>query len=416
MIKIVNKWLCVMLLALSLSGCWDQREIEKRAYVYALGMDKSKDKGKFTITLMIVNPEYGSQVQGGGGSDEPPYEAITFEANDLISARNLANSVVAKEITYDLLRVIIVSEDLAREKQFIRLFYDVTKDREIRRDDYFIVTKENVSEFFLKNKPKLETRVHKYYELILKRGIETGMIPDSEVNRFFRVTEADAELYLAIYGTTEKDKKDSNQEEDQVFAGQFNARGETNVTQFLGSAVFKEGKMIGKLTGEETRLSIMLNNTLHMSDVITTVPDPFNEKYQLAARFTKIRDNKIKMDLKNGPGVIDVTIPLHVEILSDHSMVNYAKDAKKRAKLKKSIEERLSKKLENFVKKTQEEFKGEPFGWSLIARNKFQTIPEYEKFDWMKSYPNMKVNIHLDVKYGEFGRQTELPNLKKVRD
>ena len=45
---------------LSLSGCWDQREIEKRAYVYAIGMDKAEEENKFTITYLIVNPEYGT--------------------------------------------------------------------------------------------------------------------------------------------------------------------------------------------------------------------------------------------------------------------------------------------------------------------------------------------------------------------
>jgi spore germination protein KC len=414
--KKIYRTLYVALICFVLSGCWDQRQIENRAYVYAIGMDKAEEENKFTITYLIINPEYGSLITGGGPT-ETPSEIISFETNDFITSRNLANAVIAKEISYDLLRAIFVSEDLAKDDRFIRWIYDATKDREIRRDNFFVVTKENTNKFFEKNDPKLETRVHKYFEFILNRGKETGMIPDSDLHRFFKITEADASLYLAIYGTTEKEEAEKNdKEEDRIFAGQLDERGKTNPTQFIGSAVFKEGKMIGKLTGEETRMAVLLNDTLEMSDVLTTFPDPFAEKYRIATRINKKKNNKVKMKLKNGSGVIDVTIPLQVEILSDHSMVNYSKDAKKREKLKQSIEDKLASKLEEFVKKTQEEYKAEPFGWALNARKYFLTISEYEKFDWMKSYPNMTVNIKVNIRFGEFGRQGELPKVQDVRD
>jgi spore germination protein KC len=192
--------------------------------------------------------------------------------------------------------------------------------------------------------------------------------------------------------------------------------GKTNPTQFLGSAVFKEGRMIGKLSAEETRAAVLLNDTLEMSDFLTTYPDPFDDRYLVAARIIKKKDNEVKMKLKNGNGSIDVTIPLYVEVLSDHSMVDYSKSVTKRYKLKETIESSIESKLEALVKKTQEEFKGEPFGWSLLARKKFLTTSQYEKFDWMKSYPQIKVNVHVRIAFGEFGRQTELPKYERVRD
>jgi spore germination protein KC len=97
-------------------------------------------------------------------------------------------------------------------------------------------------------------------------------------------------------------------------------------------------------------------------------------------------------------------------------MVNYGRNADKRKELKKQIEENLSIKINDFVRRTQEEFKGEPFGWSLLARRKFQTLPEYENFDWMKSYPSMEVDVKVDVRFGEFGKQGEVPHLEGVRD
>jgi len=414
-ILLLVKMMCVLLIILPLGGCWDKKEIEKRAYAIAIGLDKGKDDN-LKITYLISNPEYGSQ-QDGGGISEPANEIITFETGSLITAEPKANIVVAKEVSYDLLRNIIVSEELARSKSFIRWMYDTTKEKDIRRDSFFIVTKEPASEFIMNNKPKLETRAHKYYDIIIRRNIEIGIIPHADLNKYFRITEADADLFLGIYATTVHEKTETpNDKGDDILAGQLDISGETNQTQFIGSALFKEGKMIGKLTGEETRITYLLNNTADAPDIIASLTDPINEKYQMAVRITKLKNADIKINTKQRPAKIDVTVPMTVDVLSDHSMVNFASNKDKRKLLKQHLEKRFKEKMMELVKRTQVEFKGEPFGWSLAARKKFATIPEYENFDWMKSYPDMDVNINVKIQFGEFGRQSRLPKYQDVRD
>lgn len=67
-----------------LTGCWDRQEIEDKAYVIGLGLDRSKDEGKILVTMLLANPEVGS-MQGGGGSTEKPREIVSFDANDFIA-------------------------------------------------------------------------------------------------------------------------------------------------------------------------------------------------------------------------------------------------------------------------------------------------------------------------------------------
>ncbi|MFZ3578737.1 Ger(x)C family spore germination protein [Virgibacillus sp. DJP39] len=414
--KLVIKLTCLLVVLLSLSGCWNQSQIEERAYVIAIGIDQAEKDNRIQITYLIANPEHGSQALGGG-TDEPPHQIISFVTDDITTARNTANAVIAKEITYDLVEVLAVSEDFAKDKDFIRWMYDVTKDPEIRRDVSMLVTKEKTSEFFKNNKPKFETRPHKYFKQVLKRGVETGMLPESDLIQFFRITEADADLFLAMYGSTEKEENgEQDSGNDHFSAGDFEFKGRTNQTNFAGSAVFKEGKMIDKISADETRISIILNPLLNASDILTTYEDPFNEKFRVAVRVNKKKSNKMEMDLKAVTPTIHVSIPFEIEVLSAHSMIDYAKDLEKRAKLKKSIEKELKQKIENFVKKTQEEFKAEPFHWSLLARKEFLTVPSYKKFDWMKTYPEMKIEIDVVITFGQFGRQSQLPKLKEIRD
>src|SRR5699024_4761508 len=137
----------------------------------------------------------------------------------------------------------------------------------------------------------------KYYELIFKRGEDSGTTPPSSIMEFFRIAEADADLFLGSYGTTAESDKDKKIEDpDQIEAGEFDYEGQTNTTQFAGSAVFKKGKMIDSITIEETRLAYLLSTTMEQPGaIIATFPDPFDEKFQIAARL--IRDGNVQLDM-----------------------------------------------------------------------------------------------------------------------
>lgn len=413
-VKYLAQILFLLFIIPLLSACWDQSAIDQRAYVVALGIGKSENENQIQVTFLITNPELSKKE---ATTNEPTQEIISFTANDVIVARNMANSVIEKEISYNLLSSIVVSEELAKEDRFLRYMYDLAKEPQIKRNIPVIVTKEKARGFLENNRPVLESRIHKYFDLILNSANEAGLIPKSDLNSYFRVTEADGDLFLAVYGTSEISQDGDVSVEDNFIAGKMNIEGETNKVQLIGSAVFKEGIMIGTLTGEETRIAILLNDILNnMGPIYTTYQDPFNEKYKVTARIQTEKKIDVKMDLKNNQPSIDVSIPIYMDIMTQHSMVDYANDSQKRESLQKSIEEQITNKINNLIKKTQEEYKGEPFGWSVLARKQFTTITEYENFDWMKTYPNIKVNISVNVNFGNFGEQSDIPDFEEVRD
>ena len=357
------KLILIFTTLLILTGCWDQEEIDQRAYVLGIGLDKTSHKGIIKVTYLISNPEAGS-TQQGGGSQEPTHETITFNAPDFIQSQNIANAVIAKTITYDILDFFVVSEDFAKDKDFIRWIYDATKDRDIRRDTRLIVTKEMANKFIENNKPKLETRRHEYFEIMFKDSIKIGLIPDSTIHNYFRITEADADLFLTAYATTEQDEDTAELNTDsELIAGKLKVTGNTNPAQFLGSAVFKEGKMIGTLTVEETRIAQLMNATMEMPSFLASFPDPFMEDYWITARYTQLNDPKIKVDVTQKPPKIRINLPLLVEVLTDHSMVNYAENKDKRDELKEHMKKRIQERVAALIKRTQEEFEGQPFGF-----------------------------------------------------
>ncbi|WP_138419207.1 Ger(x)C family spore germination protein [Aquibacillus sediminis] len=408
--------LLLSLITLLLTGCYDKTELEQQAYVVAIGVDKGEKENTYDLTYQIANPEVGSSITGGS-SDEAPFELVTVQGIDFMTATATANSFVAKNITLDHTKVLFVSEELARSESFLRGMQGASRTSEIRRQVNIVVTKEDTRTFIETNQPQLETRPHKYYQLMLGRSTETGIVPQSTIHRFFQLTEGDADLFLAMYATTqgEDDKTEGNV--DEYIAGQIPKEG-GNPTQFMGAAVFKEGKMIDILNGEETRIALILDNTLDMKDLLVTFQDPINKEYQVAGDLSKKDETKVEVDYKKeGPTKIDVTVPFQLEVLAVPSLIDYTNHKKHREKLKESVEGELQETADALVKKAQEEYGSDPFYWSIYIRSQFKTIEEYEQADWNKKiWPNADVTINFDMNRIEFGKMLKDSDLEEVWD
>ncbi|WP_428909543.1 Ger(x)C family spore germination protein [Niallia sp. Krafla_26] len=409
--KRVYKIILLFMFISILTGCWDKKELEDRAYVIGLGIDPSKEKGKIKVTMLFANPEVGS-IQGGGGSIEQPREIITFDAMDFITAKGTANAIISRDVSYDLLKIIVVSEEFAKDPMFISTMFDTRKDKEIRMDSYLAVSKEKAYQYFLKNKPKMETRPHKYFQFMINHGIENGMIPDSTLFRFYTAIDRNADLFLAMYTSAERKKNAPISGEDNFVASELNATGELDDTQFIGSAVFRNGQMIDTLTGSETRLVNVLDDTTEIKEILANIPDPFSNKegQQMAIRIIKRKSNKIKMNLHTPKPKIDITIPLQFEIMTNPSMVNLTKNDKNQRIVKESIREHNVDKFKGFLKKTQTELKGSPFPLSIYGRKNFQTMQEFDQYNWIEKYPDADISVKIDAKILDYNSQQKKPS------
>lgn len=415
------RFFVILIAVCLLTGCWDRKELEQMSYATAIGLDipegvDLKEKQAVDVTFQFSNPKLN--IKGATGQeDKGERNIITLTAPDFITAKNMANSFVTRQISFSHAKTIVVSEELAKSDMFFRFIGSALKEREVRRETSIIVSEGKASEFIRKNKPEMLIRPHKYYQFIIDRSIETGLVPEATINRLFAITDGDADLFLAISGSvSEKREGSSFKEEDQYIAGSVPKEG-GNPVQLIGSAVFKEGKMIGKLTGEETRVSLLLDNTSRIEDMFVSYTDPVEKNYKIAIRVKKKTATDINIKLRKGPPKINVKVPLEIELLSVPSMVDYGGDMKKQMILKKWIAKEIEKNMIALVEKTQKVFKSEPFYWSLAVRPLFSTTKEYEEWDWTnKNYPYADINIDVQVDIIGFGKQLKESEMEKVKD
>lgn len=412
------KYIWILLLpSLLLVGCGDKYELEELGYVIAIGLDKG-EKGKIKVTYQIGNPEVGTALIGSPPPEEKAYLTVSVHANDFVSARSTVNAFVSRRLTFSQTQVLIVSEELAKTEEFLRILYSGIRERELRKQVMLLVTKEKAEEFMKKNKPELETRPHKFYQLMLERAQNTGLVPpESDLLHFFETTERDASFFLAIYASTQNDKiLSKDRYEDEYLAGEIPGKPKKNTSEFIGSAIFKEGKMIGALTGQETRMALNLDKSQSVRNILATIPDPLSEKERIVCRVSVDNQFKIKMNLNKENPSMDIFFPLKLEILSIPSQINYSTNYKNQEMLEKHIEKYYHTHIMNLINKLKSEYKGEAFNWSLEAQKYFLTQKQYEEFDWMKTYPNMNINLKVEVNIEEFGVQTQSPNFKVVED
>ncbi len=398
-----------------LTGCWDKLEVEEQAFVITIGIDKGKTMHMMDVTIQVANPQVGSS-NISKAEKEPANETITFfEVSDIISLRDLANAVIARKISYSHVKTIIIGESLARSDDLLYIMESMVRDRQIRRNVDIIICREKASEFIKNNKPKLETRPHKYYQFMLERWKDTGLVPVSTFHRALRRTEEDESLFLGIYATTKEYAKKEKGSEDAYKAGEIKKRG-GDPTEIIGSAVLKKGKMIANLTGEETRQVLALRPKSLVEQLLVTYPDPLDKEFRIAAQVDISKEKKFKMDLQKDNSKIEVFVPIDVSILGIPSGINYVENLEKQNILKNGIENYLNRSVATLITKTQKEFKGEPFMWSLMARKEFRTIREWKEYDWMQQYPRVDIKVKFHVTLRNFGRQMGPINFRDIKD
>ncbi|MEE1013278.1 MAG: GerAB/ArcD/ProY family transporter [Clostridia bacterium] len=166
--------LLCLLLCITLSGCYDSREVEETAYLIALGVDKGKEQ-PCRYTFQISNPlETGTTT--GENKDEPPAEEtsreesnkgvnnMVVEAENFYLALSQLRSYLGKEPDLSHLKVIAFSKELAREG--LEEHTSSLLDQQEIRPDTNLCLAESAQEFLTRVKPTLEQSTARYYELM----------------------------------------------------------------------------------------------------------------------------------------------------------------------------------------------------------------------------------------------------------
>ena len=296
--------LCIMF-CITLSSCYDVSEIDDMAYVLALGIDKGvSHQWRLTVQLPTMDAAPGGGGIGGEGDKKDGASRdviITIDAPSFFTGINMINVVVPRELNFMHTKYIVVSEELARSGMLGEMIAPLVRYRQVRKSTYVIIAKGSAMEFIRENKPTVGATLSKSMEIMMDEWENTAFFPPATLHDLyngFKSTYRQPVAMLAaindfssfIEGNKGQDNNISH--EFEYTAGQLPRIGGSRI-EFMGSAIFDGDKMVGELTGSETRIMMIGRGELVRG--FFTIPDPYKPEMPIPLDVRMARTPEVKV-------------------------------------------------------------------------------------------------------------------------
>lgn len=388
----------LLLAVLLLSGCNGSKETDEVAYVIGLGLDKAEDR-KIRVTLQFALP----RALGGekGGDSQTAFAAATYTAANLAEAYDLAPTMVSRSINTSHARMFVVSAELAKEGvgDFLAAF---ARNRELRGTMYLLTVQEGTAAEFLGSiKSLLENLPSRYVEGMMLTSGEIGYYPSSLAFHFMsRLKERSAAPYTALVGINPltgkgrpEEPKIPGEKSEEYTAGHIPVTGKVIPITIAGTALYREDKMVGTLTTEETRMLQILTGQLKWSNL--PLVDPLAPAKPVNVRIGLREKPAIHAAMGEGRYQFRAAIHLEAEITAIPSGIHY-----EAPELRKQLEDWISAYVQNHITqmigKTQE-LQSDVAGFGYTARHLYASYPEWRKASetWNEDYSRAEITVEV---------------------
>ncbi|SHE37210.1 Ger(x)C family spore germination protein [Desulforamulus putei] len=387
----------ILIMAASLcTGCFGGRETDEVAIILAVGIDKGKT-APLEVTVTVANPKAFAAGESGGGGQEDPFLTASVEGPSIWECYLLFNSFGAREMSFQHTRAFIFGEEIAREG-LLKYINALLRYREVRRNSSLFVCQGTAKEFMQKNKPRLEASPAKQYEFMQRMSQITGLFPDSDIHRFYITLKSlHSSPTAALVGITRGEKAEEKTVQPlrvPYYAGEVPQAGGKSNAEFIGTAVFRKDKMIGKLTGDESRTMLLLSGHFDLSTF--TLEDPQHKNNVITLRLRQGKKPDIEFKRQGDKLLIHEKIYLEGEFWYIQSGENY-EDPKKKKIVEEAFDRQMEQLARQLVNKTKEKDYGDIFGFDRYYRKQLSSWEEWEKLPWKEIYDQADIVIDFNT-------------------
>lgn len=386
--------LMLVIAAPLLSGCWDQVEIEDRALVLGLSIDKiSAEEAQMedrvthihdgglpaemiSVTAQIAVPgrvPLGPGTGGGsaGDSKTSPVWVVTVQGISLDDAMNNLQQQIADPRYLVHLRIVIISEDIARGS-LAELNDYLRRNPEIRRRTWLLVSEGRASAFMDVN-PPLQRVPTLYILSMMEKSVSSGKFPRDYIGTFWSAdSKWGQSAYLPYVALRNRD----------------------NIL-IKGLAYFSGGKMVSKTAPIEIGgfMAMMgmdpggYSTMLHTGNLGIVMT-------QINERFTRTRS-----EIRDGKPHLSYHIFLEGDLDEHYSSDIPIDSPLKLREIERDFEQQIQTVLTRLVKQTQKDH-SDIFGIGEMIRSHHPAYWKehvHDKNDWESMYSSVGVDIKLTL-------------------
>jgi spore germination protein KC len=388
--------LCIVIIS-TLTGCYDAKELNDLYYVSFIGIDKGiSDKWRITYVIPMVHEESDNQGQSSGGLT---FSSIVIDAPSFSAAIELATTNVPKMLNFMHTQFIVFSEEVAEGGLVGEYIAPLMRSREVRLSTHMIVAKGSAEEFVKSFESFTGVDISRITTNLMQQSAETGYSESLSLYDFYDCMKSTYHQPILISGAV--NKGDNFIEEGKKWGKAFTISGDYyagdmprkqgNEIDLLGLVIFDGDRMVGKLTGYETRLLAIGKGTFKKG--YFTIQDPKKPDLVIPMDTRLKRKPKLDIHFEGMQPIIHLKVELEGNILAIQSGINY-EDPKMQPILEKSLEQFINTGLDRTIKKTQE-LNCDVFKFGQTAVRHFGTIQEWEKHEWNKHYKEAKITTEV---------------------
>lgn len=376
MIKQYNKLICILIISMFLSGCWDYRDVNKRSITLSLGVDNVNSDIEYTGEIAKLAPGSG----GKGAQISDVYKFSSIGSNFEKSRADLDNKNSAPDFT-GAVRVIAFSKNYAEKgiESYINRAYSIAR---IRNSVLLVISKERTSDLF---------------DGKVKNDISIGYAIEDTVRQ---LSDGGATLH-----TTMQQTKSNISCRDIGYLLPYVTK-DNNIIEYLGFAAMKDSKLVGIIDRKDSNgfLFLLADKPLFQK----AIPKPNDEK-NFCSIVATMKKRNIKTSYKDKKVNIYITLKLDAQLQYEYYTQPISEEDIK--KLEEKISESVKKDVIYATNLSQNQFESDVFNFAAYFKS--DNPQQYRKINWQEEYP--KAIFHVNVQTIIRNKNLLDPNSKKPR-
>lgn len=379
-------FMSIMLLCLlTLSGCWDNAEINGRAFVLGFGADKGQTDGAYDFTFQLAIPVSGDSNSSGAIE----YTSCTVTERSVASAIRMLEKNIGRQINFEQLNTIIIGETLSHEKftDLTELFF---RRASVRRQSSIAVCGGSAKEFFAST--ATGSSIASDAAIALQSYDDRGGADSVTMNlhSLFKVLSNTDEFYLlkisAVNPDTMQDSSYNRAESDTSPAPEGG-----RLLSISGAVAYgRSGEYRGEITEHELELLRLIAGN-QISGIITAEDGQSGKNiyYQI-----KQSHCSTKCSIQNGSPQFTINLDLRC-IAADVGDI-YGGESKKSIQLaEQSIRQSLTAQLEQLAEKSRRSLGSSVLGLQDTLRQNMPDWYEQSADRWEEIYANSDITINV---------------------
>lgn len=396
----------IFIFTYTFSASYNSQNIDRLDYVIAIGIDKSPDNTNLQVSFEFTDLGAFSESDSEQGS-KPIIDTVV--APSISESINLMNAYAGKQVNLSHCKVVVFSEDVARDGILEEVTY-LMNSPQIRPTTNIIIASDKAKDYIENSTSSLEGILTKYYDLFPTSAEYTGYTSNILLSRFYQNLTSDESGAVAILGTKSKSakKNSSSQEEDtsnstkqevsnntsleSIATGENIVEGDRG-TENIGLAVFNKDKYIGNLSAIETLCYTLIEEEVDNFSVC--IDHPTNPDKKIDVSVSSLEPNNVKVDISKDNPIITIKLNLTAKALTGQNSLDFS-DKDTLNSVNSALKEFLTSKMKNFLYKTSKEYGCDINGFYRLVKQKFLTIPEYDNYNWEEMYKKADFNVEID--------------------